>query len=60
MSARRPASGVSWIKSSRSDSSNMGMAHCVEVAAVPADPGEVTEAERDMLAIATAVGVTKA
>lgn len=59
MSARQPASGVSWIKSSRSDSGNMGMAHCVEAAVIPVDPGAVTEAEQDMLAVATAVGVVR-
>ena len=51
--------GVSWRKSTRSDSGNMGMAHCVSVALVPVDP-EMTEAEeRDMLAVATAFGVVR-
>ncbi|MCO6011735.1 DUF397 domain-containing protein [Actinoallomurus purpureus] len=47
--------GVIWRKGLRS----MANGACVEVAKLPIDSTEITEAERDMLAVATAVGVTR-
>ena len=49
-------SGLSWRKSSRSGSNPYG--NCVELAVVPAD-NELSEAEREMLAVAKAVGVVR-
>jgi len=53
---RQEVSGLSWRKSSRSGSNPYG--NCVELAVVPAD-NELSEAEREMLAVAKAVGVVR-